>query len=120
MPDRFGRGHIVRGVHQHHRFGKGLPRADDFEDLLLAVRGQTVDFHRAGDHEVERLGRLTLAEQRLALVDAQQLAVAHQFVELLVVQRLEQVVAAQDLVVDAVKHHGDSSSSGKGARTRRF
>ncbi|BDB20210.1 hypothetical protein cym2001_35750 [Pseudomonas sp. CYM-20-01] len=41
----------------------------------------------------------------LALVDAEQLAAAHQLVELGLVHGLEQVMTAQDLVMDAMEHH---------------
>ncbi len=107
--DGFGGRDVVGGVHQHHGFSESLALADHLEDLFLAIRGQPVDFHRAGNHEVKRLRRLSLAKQRIAPVDVQQLAVAHQFVELFFVQRLEQVMAAQNLVMDAVEHHGMES-----------
>ncbi|MNF85743.1 hypothetical protein D3C84_681500 [compost metagenome] len=103
------RGHIVGGVHQHHRLGEGLSRADDFEHFLLPVRGQAVDLHRTGNHKVKRIGGLALAKQRLALVDAQQMAGPHQLIQLFFIQGLEQVMAAQNLVMDAVKHHENSS-----------
>nr|BFD41788.1 hypothetical protein FFPRI1PSEUD_32870 [Pseudomonas sp. FFPRI_1] len=47
------------------------------------------------------------------------MAVGQQLVELFVVQGLEQVMAAQDLVMDSVKHHGYLSSwvKGKGANS---
>ncbi|MNL75470.1 hypothetical protein D3C87_2012810 [compost metagenome] len=51
------------------------------------------------------MSRFALAEQRLALVDAQQLAGTHQFVHLLFVQWFEQMVAAENLVMNAMKHH---------------
>jgi hypothetical protein len=50
-----------------------------------------------------------LAEQRFAFVDAQQVAGTHQFIQLFFVQRLEQVMTAQNLVMDAMKHHKNSS-----------
>ncbi|MNE52869.1 hypothetical protein D3C80_1475620 [compost metagenome] len=86
-----------------------MPRANHLEDFLLAIRGQSIDFHRASNHEIERLGWLALAKQWLALVDVEQLTAGEQLIELLIVQRLEQVVAAQNLVMDAVTHHGNSS-----------
>ncbi|BFN25423.1 hypothetical protein PsSCT_01850 [Pseudomonas sp. SCT] len=49
--------------------------------------------------------RLALMEQVVALVEIEQLAGIEQLFHLLFVQRFEQVVTAEDLVVYAVKHH---------------
>ncbi|MNH18564.1 hypothetical protein D3C79_782690 [compost metagenome] len=91
-----------------------MPWADHFKNLFLAVGGQAVDLHRAGNHEVERLGGLALVEQRFALVDIEQVAGRHQLIQLFVIQRLEQVMAAQNLVMDAMQDHGSSSSGWRG------
>ncbi|MNJ56916.1 hypothetical protein D3C77_524840 [compost metagenome] len=106
---RLRRGDVVGCVHQHHGFGEGLPVADDLEDLLLTIRRQAVDLDGAGNHEVERMRRLALQEQVVALVEIEQLAGIHQLVHLFVVQRLEQVVAAKNLVMYAMKHHARHS-----------
>src|SRR5690606_30081871 len=75
------------------------------EDLLLPVRGQAIDLDGSRNDEIEGMCRLALMEQVVALVQVEQLAGAHQLIHLLVVERLEQMVAAEDLVVYAMKHH---------------
>ncbi|CAN1601533.1 protein of unknown function [Pseudomonas mediterranea] len=104
--DGIGGRDVVGRVHQHHGFGERLALTNHLEHLLLTVRGQAIDFHGSGNHEVKRLRRLPLAKQRVALVDVQQLAGTHQFVELFVIERFEQMMTAQNLVMDAVEHHG--------------
>ena len=83
--------------------------ADHLEDLFLAIRGQAVDFHAAGNDEVEGLRLLALDEQRVAFLQVEQLAGLQQFVELFFTERFEQVVAAQDLLVNAMWPHALAS-----------
>src|SRR5690606_3989673 len=91
--------------HQHHGFGEGLAVADDLENLFLSIGRQPIDLDGSGDDEIERMRRFALVEQVVPLVQVEKLAGIHQLVHLLVVQGFEQVVAAKDLVMYAMKHH---------------
>ena len=109
-----GGGHVVRGVHEHHRLGEGVAFVGHFENLLLAFRGQPVDLHAAGNQVVEGVRRLALAEHVGALVEVDQVAAGEQFLELDGRKRFEQVVALQQLLVDALEFHAGKARDDEG------
>ncbi|MNN23266.1 hypothetical protein D3C81_1366580 [compost metagenome] len=73
-----GGGDVVGGVHECHGFCEGVAVADHFEDFFLSLGGKPVDLYAAGNHEIERVGRLALAEHVVALVEVEQIAVGEQ------------------------------------------